>query len=51
MKLLIDSVNEQLEEDKKCDDCMTVVHCIAHNVELAVCDVKKGLAILMSLRE
>ena len=31
VKLLIDSVNEQLGEDKKCDDYMTVVHCIAHN--------------------
>ena len=31
VKLLIDSVNEQLGEDKKCDGYMTVVHCIAHN--------------------
>ena len=27
VKLLIDSVNEQLGEDKKCGDYMTVVHC------------------------
>ena len=46
VKLLINSVNEQLGEDKKCDDYLTVVHCIAHNLELTVCDVKKRVGYL-----
>ena len=46
MKLLINSVNEQLREDEKCDDYMTVVHCIAHNFEFTVYDVKKMVGYL-----
>ena len=47
VKLLMDSVNEHLDDHhEKSETYMAVVHCIAHNLELAVCDVKKGCAYL-----
>ena len=45
MKLIKDEINGQLQ-DHTCDNYMTVVHCIAHNLELAVCDSKKGCGYL-----
>ena len=42
VKLLLDDINEQLDDNETCNDYVAVVHCIAHNLELAVCDAKKG---------
>ena len=42
VKLLLDDINELLDDNKTCNGYVTVVHCIAHNLELAVCDAKKG---------
>ena len=42
VKLLIDSMNDTLDGEENCADYITVVHCVAHNLELAVCDAKKG---------
>ncbi|MES9884373.1 MAG: hAT transposon family protein [Sedimenticola sp.] len=42
VKFLLDDINEHLDGDTKCDEYVSVVHCIAHNLELAVCDAKKG---------
>lgn len=39
VKLLMDS---ELPEECICNEYMTVVHCVAHNLELAVCDAKKN---------
>lgn len=42
VKLLLDEVNEQFEDGQTCNEYITVVHCVAHNLELAICDAKKG---------
>ena len=42
VKLLLDDINEQLDDNETYNDYVAVVHCIAHNLELAVCDAKKG---------
>ena len=42
VKLLLDDINELLDDNKTCNGYVTVVHCIAHKLELAVCDAKKG---------
>ena len=49
VKLIKDKLNEEL--DQNWDQCMTVVHCIAHNLELAVCDSKKGCPYLDKFEE
>ena len=41
VKLLIDTLNERVNEED-CSRYMVVVHCVAHTLELAVCDAKKG---------
>ena len=38
-KFIKDRVNKEL--DQSCEQYMAVVHCIAHNLELAGCDSKK----------
>ena len=49
VKLIKDKLNEEL--DQNCDQYMTVVHCIAHNLELAVCDSKQGCPYLDKFEE
>ena len=41
VKLLRDSINLAAGDESDCSEYMTVVHCVAHNLELAVCDSKK----------
>ena len=38
--MLIDSLNEHLEEGVDVSNYISVVHCVEHNWELAVCDAK-----------
>ena len=42
VKLLLDDINELLDDNKTSNGYVTVVHCIAHKLELAVRDAKKG---------
>ena len=49
IKLIKDRLNDQM--DHSCENYMTVVHCIAHNLELAVCDSKKGCPYLDKFEE
>ena len=49
VKLIKDRLNDQM--DHSCENNMTVVHCIAHNLELAVCDSKKGCPYLDKFEE
>ena len=49
IKLIKDRIDEEL--DQSCEQYMTVVHCIAHNLELAVCDSKKGCPYLDKFEE
>lgn len=49
IRLLMDEVNQHLTT--ACDPYMMVVHCIAHNLELAVCDTKKGCHYLARFEE
>lgn len=44
VKLLIDQINQHSEEDLS--KYMAVVHCVAHKLELAVCDAKKDISYL-----
>ena len=46
VRLLKDTVNEQMGEGEHCDEYVAVVHCIAHKLELAVCDSKKDIRYL-----
>ena len=49
IKLIKDRIDEEL--DQSCEQYMAVVHCIAHNLELAVCDSKKGCPYLDKFEE
>ena len=43
VKQIIDEI-KQFQGDR-CENYVTVIHCIAHNLELAVCDAKKNCSI------
>ena len=49
IKLIKYRVNQEL--DQSCEQYMAVVHCITHNLELAVCDWKKGFPYLDTFEE
>lgn len=46
VKLLIDKLNQDIGDNENCGEYITVVHCVAHNLELAVCDAKKDVPYL-----
>lgn len=46
VKLLMDELNHEIGDNENCGQYITVVHCVAHNLELAVCDSKKDLPYL-----
>ena len=46
VKLLKDMINQQMNDGDIHDNYIAVVHCIAHNLELAVCDAKKDIGYL-----
>ena len=46
VKLLLDEINLVKDRPIPCESYITVVHCVAHNLELATCDLKKDCAYL-----
>lgn len=46
VKLLIDKLNQEVGDNENCGEYITVVHCVAHDLELAVCDAKKDVPYL-----
>ena len=49
VKQIIDEI-KQFQGDR-CENYVTVIHCIAHNLELAVCDAKKNCQYLNRFEE